>query len=101
MANTPQNFTQIFLTYRDVRESNPGWTDKMIEDYLSLKRDLLLTAETADSNSEIDLTADSDPLTLGLIADIRMQIGSGDFLTSDETGFTVDTDLLSVDMDEA
>jgi len=32
---------------------------------------------------------------------IRNQIGSGDFLTSDETGFTVDSTNLSVDMTEA
>jgi len=32
---------------------------------------------------------------------IREQIGSGDFLTSDETGFTVDLETLTVDMDEA
>ena len=33
--------------------------------------------------------------------DIRAQIGSGDFLTSDETGFTVDSINLSVDMTES
>ena len=32
---------------------------------------------------------------------IQNQIGSGDPLTSDETGFTVDSDMLSVDMVEA
>ncbi|GAF88633.1 unnamed protein product, partial [marine sediment metagenome] len=32
---------------------------------------------------------------------LQLQVGSGDFLTSDETGFTVDTDKLTVDMDEA
>lgn len=30
----------IFLTYKDVKEANPKWSDKMIEDYLSIKRDL-------------------------------------------------------------
>ena len=32
---------------------------------------------------------------------IQAQIGSGDPLTSDETGFTVDSDRLSVDQTEA
>ena len=36
-----------------------------------------------------------------LAFDLENRIGSGDFLTSDETGFTVDSDRLSVDMDEA
>ena len=35
------------------------------------------------------------------INDIRAKIGSGDFLTSDETGFTVDSTKLSVDMTES
>ena len=37
----------------------------------------------------------------GKLAALQAQIGSGDALTSDDTGFTVDTDLLSVDMTEA
>ena len=32
---------------------------------------------------------------------INQRLGSGDALTSDETGFTVDSTLLSADMDEA
>ncbi len=36
-----------------------------------------------------------------LIFDLDRRIGSGDALTSDETGFTVDSDRLSVDMTEA
>lgn len=99
MANTPQNFTQIFLTYKDVREANPNWSDRMIEDYLSFKRDLVLVANTADDAT--DSNTGTDPLALALINNIRRQIGSGNLLTSDETGFTVDTDKLSVDMDEA
>lgn len=38
---------------------------------------------------------------LAQIFALENRIGSGDALTSDETGFTVDTDKLSVDMDEA
>ncbi len=99
MANTPQDFTQPFLTYKDVREANPDWTDRMIEDYLSLKRDLTRTAETGDdfANSE----SGTDPLAMALINDMRRDIGSGNPLTSDETGFTVDSDKLTVDQTEA
>ncbi len=42
-----------------------------------------------------------DNTALALLFALENRIGSGDFLTSDETGFTVDTDRLSVDMDEA
>lgn len=38
---------------------------------------------------------------LSLIFALENRLGSGDFLTSDETGFTVDSDRLTVDMDEA
>ena len=41
------------------------------------------------------------PVNQAQINDIRAQIGSGDFLTSDETGFTVASTTLSVDMTEA
>lgn len=50
MVNTTQDFTQVFLTYKDVREANPNWTERMIEDYIGLKRDLLTTADTNDLN---------------------------------------------------
>ena len=36
-----------------------------------------------------------------IVNDLINRIGSGDALTSDETGFTVDSTLLSVDMAEA
>lgn len=38
---------------------------------------------------------------LSLHFSLENRLGSGNFLTSDETGFTVDSDRLSVDMDEA
>lgn len=38
---------------------------------------------------------------LALTFALENRLGSGDFLTSDEAGFTVDSDLLTVDMDEA
>ena len=99
MVDTANDFTQIFLTYKDIRDANPKWSDKMVEDYLALKRDLADTADTADDNS--DLGSGVDPYCFALITQLRIDIGSGNFLTSDETGFTVDTDKLTVDMDEA
>ena len=97
MADTKLSFTQVFLTYREVRTNNPGWTEEMIEDYISLKRDLLTVANAGDvavnelSNASIDAA----------VFNLKNRLGSGEPLTSDETGFTVDSDRLSVDMTEA
>lgn len=55
MANTAQDFEAVFITYKDVKDANPLWSDRMIEDYLSLKRDLVLVADSGDGiQSQID-----------------------------------------------
>ena len=57
---------------------------------------------TGQSNTTTNtLISIIDTSALSLILALENRIGSGDFLTSDETGFTVDSDKLSVDMDEA
>ena len=61
---------------------------------------LELIARKTNKNTGGIVTA-SDNANLTQIFALENRIGSGDFLTSDETGFTVDTDKLSVDMDEA
>lgn len=99
MANTAQEFEQVFLTYKDVREANPDWTEQMIEDYLSLKRDLLLTADTGDATTSEN--TGSDLLALALAVDLRRDVGSGDALTWDETGFDWSQTNLTFDQDEA
>lgn len=59
--------------------------------------------EIAQNNNTVTTIVSSTTQTaaLALIFALENRIGSGDALTSDETGFTVDTDKLSVDMDEA
>ncbi len=50
-----------------------------------------------------DLIADAAryiPSNNADIISLNQRIGSGDFLTCDETGFTVDLETLTVDMDE-
>lgn len=49
----------------------------------------------------VDQAGTVDPTSNAFVIDINQRLGSGDALTSDETGFTVDLDTLSVDMDEA
>ena len=99
MASLSENFTQIFLTYKDVKEANPDWSDRMIEDYLSLKRDLESTADSADEVQESEV--EDAPLMRALINQLNARIGTGNPLTSDETGFTVDSSRLTVDRTEA
>ena len=51
-----------------------------------------------------DLVADANervPTSHSEITALQLQIGSGNPLTSDETGFTVDSTRLTVDMTEA
>jgi hypothetical protein len=48
-----------------------------------------------------DSTAVPDEINNSVSFTLQTQIGSGDPLTSDETGFTVDSTALSVDMTES
>ncbi len=59
-----------------------------------------LTSQTNTTVAATSINADGSAARAQLLA-LQLQVGSGDFLTSDETGFTVDTDKLTVDMDEA
>jgi hypothetical protein len=90
---------QTLLTYADVKEAHPSWSDVNIEDYLAMKQDLTETADTGDVIISSEVGA--DPRTSALLSTLQAQLGSGNPLTSDETGFTVDSDRLSCDMDEA
>jgi capsule polysaccharide export protein KpsE/RkpR len=48
-------FQQVFVSYREVREANPGWTERMVQDYMSLKQDVVLTASgSSDVQDQID-----------------------------------------------
>jgi hypothetical protein len=57
---------------------------------------------TSQTNSNTgNIVSSIDTAAVSLIFALENRIGSGDFLTSDETGFTVDQTNLTVDMDEA
>lgn len=58
------------------------------------------TAKSVNSSAEASAQT-SNKSALSRIFALENRLGSGDALTSDETGFTVDSDRLSVDMDEA
>ena len=59
----------------------------------------LITRQTNTNAVAAAVTTNQSALSLHFSLENRL--GSGNFLTSDDTGFTVDSDRLSVDMDEA
>lgn len=58
-----------------------------------------LTSQLNTNTTVSSVTKNQSALALHFALEARL--GSGNFLTSDEAGFTVDSDRLSVDMDEA
>ena len=59
-----------------------------------------LTDQTNETTETTIVSSDNSGIRAELLA-LQQQVGSGNPLTSDETGFTVDTDKHSVDQDEA
>jgi len=59
-----------------------------------------LTTQTNTTASTTIESSDNSSIRAELLA-LQQQVGSGNFLTSDETGFTVDTDKHSADQDES
>lgn len=57
------------------------------------------TTQGNDTADTVESTISSS--VLGQLASLNERLGSGQFLTSDDTGFTVDSDTLFVDMTEA
>jgi hypothetical protein len=69
----------------------------------TLRHAEFLESLASKTNSNVALTSvivDGAAVRAQLFA-LQQQVGSGDFLTSDDTGFTVDSDKLTVDMTEA
>ena len=58
-----------------------------------------LTGQLNENTVVAGITTNQSALALHFALEARL--GSGNFLTSDETGLTVDSDRLSVDMDKA
>jgi len=59
-----------------------------------------LTSKTNTTTSAVSVNADGSAARAQLLA-LQEQVGSGNFLTWDETGFTWDSDKLTFDQDEA
>jgi hypothetical protein len=104
MADTENSFEQYITTYRELHELT-GWPAQLVEDYFSIKRNTVVTVTVADNAQSAADDAQSQAEDANFLAarihHIQAQVGSGNPLTSDETGFTVDSTRLSVDMDEA
>ena len=83
------------------------FSDKEMRDYFTYQQEILfkLWLRTGGGEDIISDTAERVGATQvnsqAQLNEINDRLGSGDPLTSDETGFTVDLDTLSVDMTEA
>ncbi len=54
-----------------------------------------------DNITNIDVNLGGGSRTRALFAKLQQQIGSGDEITIDSTGFTIDSSLFTIDMSEA
>jgi hypothetical protein len=74
--------------------TNQGKASLRLSEYLEA-----LTTQTNTNTGEIETAPIESALAYHFALEARL--GSGNALTSDETGFTVDSDKLTVDMTEA
>ena len=77
--------------------------DKELRPYFEQVEFILfqLWKRTGGASDAVESASQYSPSVQAFINDINERLGSGDALTSDETGFTVDSTLLTVDMVEA
>jgi hypothetical protein len=74
MVDTVSEFQQVFLTYKDVAEANPNWTDRMVEDYLATKRDIGIATNTADKAVNTSTAAVMTPALIKQVDRITFDI---------------------------
>lgn len=99
MASLLDRLTGLIPSAEELKQLT-DWNDRVIIDYLSFLRNLRIVAtEVEDSKSETESSTFLQ--TQQRLNALNDRIGSGDPLTSDETGFTVDSTALTVDMTEA
>jgi len=78
-------------------------SDKDKRDYFQQLEFIIfqLWTRTGGGSDKIEAIDTFDKKSLADLISLRQDLGTGDSLTSDETGFSVDSDRLTVDMDEA
>jgi hypothetical protein len=99
MANLTDRLRGLIPSAIELRQST-NWEEWVIEDYLSILRNILEIAETVDTN-EANANVDDVLQLAALYSNLNDRVGSGDPLTWDDTGFSWDTDKLSFDQTEA
>ena len=76
--------------------TNEGVPTQRFSEYLEL-----LTSKTNSSVTTIITSSTNNSAVRAQMLALQAQVGSGDFLTSDDTGFTVDSIRFTTDMAEA
>ena len=98
MADTRLKLRGLVLSAYEIKELT-DWPDAMVEDYLNILENLITLSSGIDESEAAGTAPQSQ--SVAILYDLRAQLGSGNPLTSDETGFTVDSTKLSVDQTEA
>ena len=101
MVDTADKFNTVIYSYKELREEMPQASEAFIKDYMLTKQNLV---DVADTNDEVNdgLIIEAN-IMLGLRAqfdELNQRVGSGVFLTGDETGFTGDTTKIYGDREQ-
>ena len=91
------NRLQGLIPSADELKKATGWEDWVVLEILSILENVTLLAEAGDESDANASLNQFDQIQANLNA-LNDRIGGCDYLTSDETGFTVDTNNLTVDM---
>lgn len=51
-TNSVQEYEVTLITYKEVKESHPQWTDEAIEDYMARYRDFIFLTEKSDEDTD-------------------------------------------------
>ena len=96
MADIPKRGDPLIEVRKDALGKEKLIATDPFQRYLE---DLNQVAEVVDTTPEVNESKGAN--TFARLITLEQRIGSGNPLTSDETGFTVDSTTLSVDMTEA
>ena len=94
------------LSYSQIKEMNPQWTDLMVKDYQGILQDFAFTADEVDglevivfenSNDIVELQDSHYPSLSAQMQQIQKQLKGLAEFTIDTSGFTTDLSFITTD----
>jgi hypothetical protein len=94
------------LSYSQIRDMNPNWTDLMVKDYQGILQDFAFTSDEVDGLEVIVIENSSDivelqdshyPSLSAQMQQIQKQLNGLPEFTIDTTGFTADSSFITTD----